>query len=917
MESEDLGDLIDEATKAGYKVLPPEGLSGGALPEALVTPKEIQVGLTKGEKIGNAFTKVKRFILDHGVENDAIATPIAKEYLRINNVLKTQAVNIGKLAMRFEKFANIDDALQVDMSTLSPEARKVAERLQYAMDAYEETLKQFDTEFKDIQEFFDSVRNEQGYENKKYSDIVTEYGNAIANKVSDKWLQGQIKGLGESIDISAEEGISIPGRTVNIVGAGDIKLPKDIADVINNAVRKVHPPKSPESYELFQAVNNTLRGMWAAADNSRLFIQQLPMWADNPKRAAQSYIASWKAMKDPSVMADFITRHDEARFGTNKPTVTEYIRTGLHQAQATGEGTDIGGLPGKVQNVRGIGNVLKKTNILFTEGGNLDRISIADMLWDQYESGGASMLTGLYTKAGKRVTDASTRTEVLEAIARAANRSTGYAEKGFGGPLGSALFFAPRFMQSQLETVMKAAWGGGIESQVARRQLLKIIAIGSGITIAANEARGEDTIFDPRDSNFMRIRNVGGADLSLFGPWDTLVKGVIRSVPHPDASGDWTLGEPQYLLRSKLSPVLSTTVDFIAGENVVGQSSRDWSVVGNLLLPFSIRKIGTEPVSSTAFGFVGGKGTPLSDTEVLDNKLANAGIKKSDPDYLIKRKEYLAAHPDAVPEAESGSFKRSQEVQRDIAARRKANDDLTKASGQTLVEFREKRKLILTEQRNRLDEVIKSDSKKATTQQRKWLNSYFTIFDNEANLDPITKEVNPDKFDAAVAEWTNKNGSEALNFVQRYMGAGLNEVERAYYNDLRKLEAVGYFDTPKYQKMKSGLTEDEIDALAAQVDSFRVANPKLASQPWATTAKKVLGESLDSTELLDILHSRKEAYANPAREKLKQQYGKEVLWFNSRADWNAYTTYTPGKKSSASTPKIGGALKTSLKPKLK
>lgn len=915
--NEDLGDLMDELIKAGYKVNPPEGfgpIAGGAAPETLVKPREVTVGLTPGEKISNALTKVKKAIFDHGVENNAVATPIAKEYIRINNVMKVQATNLGKLAQRAEKVLGISDVLNVDTSKFNPEQKAVMENLQRHMEAFDETLNQFDTKFDDIHTFAEKIRGEQGGEKKRFSDILTEYANAIGNKVSDKWLAGQINRLGDTVSMANEAGIPIPGKTVNLAGAKETKLPQEIADVLTSAVHKVHPTRDSEFASLFNAVNNTLRSMWAAGDASFQMIQQLPTWADNPKAAAKATLAGFHTLTDQTAMADFIAKHDAAVYGTGKPTVTEMISHGGYIAESLGGGTDLGGLAGKIERLPGYGKFLKKSNTLFTETGNANRIMIWDYLYDQYKNGGIDALNsipGIKTNAQKGMT----RDQVLDAIAAAGNRATGYSEHAFGGPYGSALFFAPRFMQSQIETVMKAAWGGGVENQVARRQLLKLVAIGTGITVAANATRGKETDFDPRSSNFMRIRDVGGSDLSVFGPWDTLVKGLVRSVPHVDQNGDFTVGEPQYLLRSKLSPVLSTTVDAIKGTNVIGQdtSNLDMTQLKNLLLPFSLRKVGEEPASASIFGFFGGKGSPLSANEVLDNKLSNAGIKQSDPDYLIKRRDYLAAHPEDVPKATGDKFKQAQEIQKDIASRRKLNDDKALSSAQTLADFRDNRTKLLKEQRDRLGEVLKGDANKGSTQQKKWLNSYFQLFDNPDTKDPITGDINGDKFDEAVAKWTNENGNTALDFVNRYMGAGLNQVESQYYKDLQTLDKAGYFKLPKYQNMKSNLTEDEISSLAQLVDSARVANPQLQSQPWALTAKRVLGHAIDQTELMDVIHSRLDKYANPERAKLKDKYAKELLWFNPRADWNSYTNFVPGKKQTKGV----GSLKANLKPQLK
>jgi len=516
------------------------------------------------------------------------------------------------------------------------------------------------------------------------------------------------------------------------------------------------------------------------------------------------------------------------------------------------------------------------------------------------------MLTGLYTKAGKSITPSSTRAEIIEAITSAGNRASGFSHRGLGGPYGSAIFFAPRFMQSQIELLMKAVSDGGIEGHAARRQLIKMAAVGTGITMAVNERNGHDTEFDPRKPNFMRMIDINGADLSVFGPWDSLIRGVVKSAPTIDSSGDVDF-DPTYLLRSKLAPVPSMLLDITTGKDIVGKSTRTPANAVKAALPFSLREALEQPISTTAFGLLGGKGTPVSASEQLEAKLERAGIKKSDPDYLIERRQYLSDHPEDIPPSDSKTYKRVQEVRADITARRKANDKKTRDNEQSLVDFRDNRRILLTEQRNKLEELLRDEAKNTSTEQRRWLNSYTDLFDKEDVKDFITGEINPDAFDREVAKWTNRYGDDALDWINRYMGAGLTRVEQAYHDDLRTLDEAGYFDTPKFINMKSGLTEDEIDSISSAVDAARAGNPQLQSQSWSQTARALLKDSLSPKELSDIVNSRSEKYANPEREELKEKYGKEILWFNSRANWDSYTNYKPGKK----TAKVGGALKLS------
>jgi len=909
-QNEDLGELLDQITKAGYKTTPPEGFSigGGAPGESLVEANPIKVGLTKGEKALNALSKVKNVIISHGVLNNAIATPIAKEYLRINRVVKTQATNLGKSARHTAKILNIkdiDDFRKIDVGTLTPAQKRLHDRFLYQLTSFQDTLDQFGTDIKTLEEFWTEAAGKEGFENKTFGDLMTEYGNAIANRVSDKWLQKEIDKIGGAMDLSAKGGKPIPTSTVTRVQS-QVKLPSAVGDVLNRAVDKVHPTRDSEWAELYTSINSMFRSMWAAGDLSFQLIQQLPLWADNPKKAFQATKIGMKAMFDPTAMAEFIARRDEMVKGTDKPTMAEYIKYGGHMAETLGEGTDLEGLSGKVQRIPGYGKFLEKSNTAFTETGNANRIMTYDMLWDNYKTGGISMLTGLYTKAGKSITPSSTRAEIIEAITSAGNRASGFSHRGLGGPYGSAIFFAPRFMQSQIELLMKAASDGGIEGHAARRQLIKMAAVGTGITMAVNERNGHDTEFDPRKPNFMRMIDINGADLSVFGPWDSLIRGVVKSAPTIDSSGDVDF-DPTYLLRSKLAPVPSMLLDITTGKDIVGKSTRTPANAVKAALPFSLREALEQPISTTAFGLLGGKGTPVSASEQLEAKLEQAGIKKSDPDYLIERRQYLSDHPEDIPPSDSKTYKRVQEVRADITARRKANDKKTRDNEQSLVDFRDNRRILLTEQRNKLEELLRDEAKNTSTEQRRWLNSYTDLFDKEDVKDFITGEINPDAFDREVAKWTNRYGDDALDWINRYMGAGLTRVEQAYHDDLRTLDEAGYFDTPKYRNMKSGLTEDEIDSISSAVDAARAGNPQLQSQSWSQTARALLKDSLSPKELSDIVNSRSEKYANPEREELKEKYGKEILWFNSRANWDSYTNYKPGKK----TAKVGGALKLS------
>lgn len=939
------------------------GISGGAAPQTLVTPRTPTPGLSRSEKFSNYVTTAKKWLTGNGIRNDEVATPIANEYARINRTLDNHAERIQRTAQVLEREFNKPSLLentlerrpgnaqlieQIGNTTVSPVTiqdiaqnysyykpmlneyqRNLFDSLRRQTEAFDETLRSFGVEVPkvDIQdpEGFYLPRGEttlgvedlpelrpqampkggatQGFEKPRkfptqargikagfeyptFSEAMKSYGRDVSTRASETWLADQIKNLPNVP--KGRRGSTGQVQLYQTSGLKGVTLPSEVSDVINRELNRVKGINRSAADQLYTDINNTLRAIWASGDASRIGIQSLPYMADNPRRAGQSLAVAYRTLNDPSALGSFLESFDAARYGTETPTSTEWIRRGLAITGQSGTDTDIGGIAGKIERLPIVGQTLQKTSRLFSEGGNADRITMADMLYEQYSKGGDNLLNHIGVPFGAK------RDQVLDSIVAAVNRSTGHAEKGVGGDLGQTLLFAPRFFQSQLETVIKAVADKGIEGSVARRQLLKTAILGTAITYAINEARDKETVWDPRSSNFIRIRDVGGVDISLFGPWDSLVRGIVQSVPHIDEDGDFTLGDPSYLLRTKLSPALSTAVALISGETFTGSKiglNTPEELFRQLLVPFSFREAGREPLAGVVGGLVGIKSSPLTYNEQVENMLANAGIKKSDPEYLIKRRDWLAENADKLPTKYTEEGKRSQEITKDISERRALNEQATTDGAQTLTQFRENRSLLLREQRIRRDELLGDISTKPNTKQERWLNSYFDLFDQA--LDPITQDVNSAKFEPLLAQWLAKNGNEAQDFINRYLGSGLGSVESAYYNDLQTLQKAGYFDLPKYQGMRSGLTDEEIDSYAQQVTSERVANPSLQSESFTATARRVL-QGLSYAEIQDVINSRKEAYENPEITKLRSKYGKELLWFNPRADWDSYTNYTPG-----------------------
>ena len=723
-----------------------------------------------------------------------------------------------------------------------------------------------------------------------FSNAMDAYGKALASRVEQEYAKPYIKGLAEYAE---EQGIPTGGR-VDISGEAITDLPPAWADTLNRefGAKQTH---DSEFYHIVNAVNQTGKSVWASADGSFAGIQGLLLMATAPARAGKALALSFRSMVDPSFKAEFITKHDRLMESLGKPTWEDAGANGLHFAGAKGEGLDIRpeteGLLGKISRLP----IIKQTNRLYSDMGDFYRGSAFDLYYDTINSTGKGLLVGHKPGEAKNY---------LREISSAANRATGYSETAFGGDVGKIMLFAPKFLQSQLEILVKAARvrGGGLEGQIARQQLIRLIGWGVGITFAANAIKtgsidpmdwASATDLDITSSNFMRIRNIGGADVSLFGPWDSLVRGIVNAAQ----------GDPNYMLRSKSSPIVSKGWDLISGKDFLGQDTRDPENFIRSLLPFSTREVGIpgiegplgakEPLVSTALGFAGVKSSPLSRTEKVDQALEDAGISKDDPEYDIKRREYISTHPEIVPSATTEKGKKAEKITKETQEREKTNNDRALDDTQTLVEFRENRSDINTSQRIRREEAVGKFKDNPKTQQQKWLSSYFKLYD-QAKDDINPDKVDSKKLDPLVAEWANANGEQALDFVRRYTQAGQTEVDKQYIKDLQTLDKAGFFNTPKYQRMRSGLSDDDIDKYRDVVSAARKSNPKLDAGTFGAAANKVLyAKGLSRTQIQDVIRAGRDNAKSKAYLALKRKYGKELLWFDENIRWSDYKNYKP------------------------
>ena len=246
--------------------------------------------------------------------------------------------------------------------------------------------------------------------------------------------------------------------------------------------------------------------------------------------------------------------------------------------------------------------------------------------------------------------------EELKAIGNYINVNTGRGNLGAMEQAAVALntvFFAPKYVASRFQLLLgQPLWKGTMNTR-------KIIAgeyaralTGMFAVMLLGALAGGDIEDDPRSSDFGKIR-FGRTRLDpLFGLSQTVVllarvisgktktsKGdlkALRGEDVPYGGGDvWDVSAR--FLRTKFSPMISTTFDFFVGENVVGQEVTLKNYVPKLVVPLAYRDIydvfRDQDIShATAMSILVMFGTGLqtygTKLEDLTNKKINAEIRK-------------------------------------------------------------------------------------------------------------------------------------------------------------------------------------------------------------------------------------------------------------------------------------------------
>lgn len=695
---------------------------------------------------------------------------------------------------------------------------------------------------------------------------------------------------------------------INLAPLAGWKWAPELANTFNKRIPR--PKGNHLSVEVLDAVNDSMRALQATGDGSAIGIQLIRLAFTEPAIVAKAAKEAIASMSTPEALGRYILKADADALAKSEPLVSEMAKYGTYFS--TGELTTAAhgrtSLTHAIETSPLVGTkVLQPTNRIFDNMGNFSRIDLFKSLWRAARDSGVDPNTP----------------EQMAAIAKAVNLATGYAPRTFlGGPIGSRVQFAGRFFQSVVETIGTAATNPHIEGAVAREQLARMAGIGTLLTVAANSARGIETDFDPRSPNFLRVRNVFGHDISVFGPWDSLVRGI--------ASGD-----PKQFARSKASPIVSTAWDIWEGKDFLGRPVRG-SVqikgvdvpyvvpqrIGERLLPFSMVGI-AEEITDTIRGrqspldavvgsvaqVAGVKASQLTEREKYELKMADAwkayepsGYTKpespeEDPLFI---KDFALKHPDDVPAPVSEIGKKLARAEATFE-KNVASNDLAAMSGVTsdgrdwtIGDWKTRRRELLIARRQELADILGEPRDKAPREGTPayWLQTYFDTFDR-AQTDV---GLNLEKLDSLQAEWLEENGPQALKYVQSYTSLGDSAIERGYFEAIQKLKADGYFmgqpnSMPRFLVKVSELEDEEIIRLANLVsEESKLLDPAYAGQSFAVRSLIVLdprGYSID--EITDVANSQKTKNMHYNFWLYKERNPGLLAWLDNS---NHYTTIT-------------------------
>lgn len=291
--------------------------------------------------------------------------------------------------------------------------------------------------------------------------------------------------------------IQIPSWLINKPGQGVMwhspDDPTRIQQVKGAADKLLH--KADFQMGPLEAYNSFWKGIVASLDASLAGVQLLAAGVRHPIAVGKALGHMMRAVADPQVLERFKR--------SNMADWTDAANDGVifHH-------DNVADYTSNAENAPVIGGLIRRSNEMFTAGGDVARLNIYKSLKD------AGSFRGMSTKERKD-------------LGEWVNNITG-TTSSTPSDLERHLLFAPRFFRAQLGAFLDLAEGGKVGSE-ARKSLGLLMGAAFMGTYAANAIRGKETDLDPDSPNFMRLRDVLGQDISLLGSWEPFIRTTLSS----------------------------------------------------------------------------------------------------------------------------------------------------------------------------------------------------------------------------------------------------------------------------------------------------------------------------------------------------------------------------------------------------
>lgn len=614
-----------------------------------------------------------------------------------------------------------------------------------------------------------------------------------AESVGPAWQRGLLK---------ANEDRTLD--SIQIQGLSDRQFPANIANAVNKVVEseKVSTGGDALPLRMFNHLNGQWRGLKATGDLSFQFIQGLLVAPQDIRAYGLANALALKSLLRSTAAGDFFRSFDlkaeqAGRLLNGEVRTSDEIAKYVHVGGVDTEFT---------QGISGAIPVFKQANRAFGTFGDTARVTLFEHALQDAD------------RLGRVLSE-----EDLVKLGQSINRLTGYTDKRFGGAIGDALLFAPRFFQSQLELLVSGTKGlspgrATIDDAYARQAILRSVGVYAGITVMFNEMAGRpipvEELYDPRSSNFMRIRHEG-RDYSLFGTWDSLVRGVVASARGVDdfKEGDIQtgLGDSLYLARTKSSPIVSKAIDLLGGKTFTGADPYSWQEMVKSFMPFAEAEMWDDRdiLDPSRLLDVGGqKNAPMTPFEQSDQAVREhfedtkwgrislmdaTELAKNDSEFRAEFEAYKRSPEGqeldekqfeaALARGSAGALTRQkhEETKAVYKAQQESDDGLLLSGQMTPKEWREFR----NERQDKLEgarEVIFDDLDEEDLTR---LGQYWEAVDSSKDAGG---RADYDKVDA----WLGQQDSETQKLVANLVRTG-TDLEVKYYQARGDLEESGFF----------------------------------------------------------------------------------------------------------------------------